>query len=61
MACDAAGNLSLSYEFFADNMQREEPFGLLSVAKQTNPRFFTCELVCDETDDVICTLSIEKT
>jgi hypothetical protein len=55
MACDAAGNLSLSYELFADIMQGEEPFRLLSVGKHKRIK------VCDETDNLFCILSIEKT
>jgi len=37
-------------------MQKEEPFRLLSVAKTNVPTFFTCETVCDETDNVISLL-----
>lgn len=34
---------------FAANTQREEPFGLLSVAKTNDPRFFTCGMSRGET------------
>ncbi|KFZ42934.1 hypothetical protein CS060_01590 [Anoxybacillus flavithermus] len=60
MACDVAGNLSLVYDSIDDNMQREEPKWLLSVAKTNESTFFTCEIVCDETDNLFCNLSIEK-
>jgi len=40
MACDVAGNLSLVYDSIDGNMQKEEPFRLLSVAKTNESTFF---------------------